>query len=345
MNKPTAVLISDIHYNIYTLSLADAALRQAITKANELGVHLIVAGDMHDSKANLRGECVKAMIETIQLCNITPIIIRGNHDQINEKSEEHSLEFLRPYAYIVDKPNIYRGGKTQTYEYCIPYQSDLTAMQDILSNIPKGSRIIMHQGLQNSLSGEYIQDKTAIPNEWAQDYRVISGHYHTRQDIKTGRPKSGAVGLYSYIGNPYTLNFAEANDPEKGFQILMDDGTLEFVPTNLRKHLVIEENLITNSISWSSTPAYYTGDRKDIIWAKIIGTKEHLSAFNKDEWCRDRGIVRDIKLTLMPASQEASAANTNLSQQELLDSMIDSLTSTSNECKARLKNTWKRLCE
>lgn len=62
--KPEAVLISDIHYNIQTLPLADAAVNMAITKANQLGVPLIVCGDLHDTKANLRGECVNAMLET-----------------------------------------------------------------------------------------------------------------------------------------------------------------------------------------------------------------------------------------------------------------------------------------
>ena len=51
--SPIAVLISDIHYNINTLPVADAALRQAIAKANELDVVLIVTGDLHDTKANL----------------------------------------------------------------------------------------------------------------------------------------------------------------------------------------------------------------------------------------------------------------------------------------------------
>lgn len=338
MNKPTAIIISDIHYNLNTLSVADAALRKAVSAANALQVHLIIAGDLHDSKANLRGECVKAMIETIQLCEITPIIIRGNHDQINEKSEEHSLEFLRPYAYIVDKPNIYRGDKNQNYEYCIPYQHDINAIKDILETIPKGSRIIMHQGLQNSSSGEYIQDRSAIPQEWVKDYRVISGHYHTRQDIKTGRPQKGAVGLFSYIGNPYTLGFGEVGDPNKGYRILMEDGTLEFVPTDLRKHVIIEMHA-------NKEPVPYNYDDTDIIWVKVFDTKENCMVLTKDRISEMLNISQ-FKLTYSYINQEILNSQTmNLSQSELLDSMIDSLTNTTEECKTRLKQTWKDLCE
>ena len=62
--NPVAILISDVHYNINTLKLADAAMQMAIDEANKLSVPLIVAGDLHDTKANLRGECVNAMLST-----------------------------------------------------------------------------------------------------------------------------------------------------------------------------------------------------------------------------------------------------------------------------------------
>ena len=80
MSKPIAVLISDVHYNLTTLPLADAAMRQAIAEANSLGVPLIVAGDLHDTKANLRGECVNAMIEAFAMLDHGCYILRGNHD-------------------------------------------------------------------------------------------------------------------------------------------------------------------------------------------------------------------------------------------------------------------------
>jgi DNA repair exonuclease SbcCD nuclease subunit len=101
-NKPIAVLISDVHYNVQTLELADKAVRLAINKANELQVPLIVAGDLHDTKANMRAECVNAMIETFKNTDTSTFIIVGNHDKINEKSDKNALNFLNKYAYIVE---------------------------------------------------------------------------------------------------------------------------------------------------------------------------------------------------------------------------------------------------
>jgi DNA repair exonuclease SbcCD nuclease subunit len=333
MSKPAAVVIADVHYNIHTLPLADAAMRAAIAKANSLEVPLIVAGDLHDTKANMRAECVNTMIETFSQCKTGCFILRGNHDQINEKAEEHALNFLgRSNVRIIDRTGYYN-------EVCdkfdlIPYHHDVEELRKYLKTVSTGRTIIMHQGLTGSASGEYIRDNSAINYEDVKDFRVISGHYHTRQDIKTGRPQKGAVGLFSYIGNPYTLNFAEAKDPEKGFQILMDDGTLEFVPTNLRKHVVIEIDL---NEPGQKNPWYNQGD---LLLVKVKGTKEQLLSFKKESL----GISIPFRLDLIPTSTdiETPSDTKNNTAETILDSLIDSLPATSEQRKVRLKELWRK---
>ena len=353
MSKPIAVLISDVHYDIKTLELADAAMRQAIVKANKLEVPLIVAGDLHESKANLRGECVNAMLTTFSKAATTVYILVGNHDKINEKSQDHSLNFLsRPVnygdsfddyisgIYLIDTP-FFSSDLT-----LIPYQHEPQEIQTILKQANPKSIIIMHQGVHGSLSGEYIQDKTAIPKDWLADYRVISGHYHTRQTIKCGRPRKGAVGSMDYIGNPYTLNYGEANDPEKGFQILMSNGTLEFVPTNLRKHVVIEMRFEEdNTITSSSNVLKQTVDSLDLVKVKLTGTKEQLSKVNKTQFGVDGMLPPSYKLELIPLSTQDDTQQNKAVQNSNLDDIIEVLTNTTAEQKERLKTLWRSLCE
>ncbi len=64
-SKPIAVIISDVHYDLNTLEVADAALTKAVSKANDLDVMLIICGDLHNTKANLRAECIDAMYEAV----------------------------------------------------------------------------------------------------------------------------------------------------------------------------------------------------------------------------------------------------------------------------------------
>lgn len=334
--KPTAVLISDIHYNINTLTLADAAMRQAIETANQLGVTLVVAGDLHDTKANMRGECVNAMIETFKLCERPPVILVGNHDRLNEKAPTHSLNFLAPYAMIIDEHKY-----LHPIAYMIPYHHDSADFADATRNAPKGALIICHQGVQGSLPGDYVQDKSAVKTKFLGGLRVISGHYHTRQTINL---PSG--GTWDYIGNPYSINYAEANDPPKGYQVLYDDESLEFKPTNLRKHVVIDYSRVLKTPEWDLmlTDHCTKLGQDDLVWVKVRGTKESLQSVTKDKVGRLIG-KDSFRLDLIPTdtTTQVPDARLNLSQGPLLDSLIDSLSNTSDNRKNRLKSLWKAL--
>ena len=46
-NNPIAVVMADLHFNINNIDVASTALSVAIDKANDLGVTLIIAGDLH----------------------------------------------------------------------------------------------------------------------------------------------------------------------------------------------------------------------------------------------------------------------------------------------------------
>ncbi len=335
--KPVAVLIADVHYNINTLAVADAAMRQAIAKANELGVPFIVAGDLHDTKAQMRGECIKAMIETFKLCQTSVFVLVGNHDRINEKSEAHALEFLRPYARVVEYPTELNGLKL------IPYYSSADELRALLEKTPNGSTLIMHQGVQTAFMGHYIQDKTSLPPEAFADLRVISGHYHRRQDIKCGRPRKGAVGLFSYIGNPYSLTFGEANDGPKGFQVLMDNGILEFHPTNLRKHVIHDCTLDqSGGYGYFTRPNTFPGD---LVWFKLRGPKSELDKVNKNKFGLAMLGTRDYKLDLIPTDSAVLEPVTKpLQDTEILDKLIDNMPDPT-ERKSYLKQLWRDLLQ
>lgn len=339
MYKPVAVVISDVHYNINTLEVADKAMNLAIDKANELEVPLIVNGDLHDTKANMRAECVTTMLKTFNRCKLTPKILMGNHDKVNEKSQEHALDFLNETARVISNPE-YSGGW-----YFIPYQHDPDTFKKILSDTPIGSTVFCHQGVIGSSAGYYLKDSSAVPLEWFEDYRAISGHYHTRQQLfckgpSVFYPHDPYRGVFDYVGNPYSLGFGEANDPEKGFQILYDDGHLEFVPINLRKHVIYE---CFKNTHWISD--YKSFNDNDILWIKAEGPSDWLSTVNKTFFKEKLGIQQDFKLDLIPTDTEVSKQETKSeqTQSEILDTLIDGLKNTDDRRKLKLKDLWKKL--
>lgn len=330
MSKPWAVLISDIHYSLPTLQLADAALTQAISHAERLRTPLIIAGDLHDTKGAMRGECVAAMLATFKKHRSIPIyVLPGNHCRINEKSKAHALEFLRGAVTLVEEPKSYHG------LWMIPYESVAEELQAVLSCMTHGSTLIMHTGVQTAYMGHYAQDKSSLPKESFAPFRVISGHYHRRQDIKCG------FNTFSYIGNPYTLNFGEALDPPKGFQVLNTDGSLTFVPTNLRKHIALDrsaEDVMT------PVPEYHPGD---LVKIRVSGPQSELAKLKrKDLGDALFGGNSHFKLDLVPTKVAApeTIAPIALTVAEIMDSIIDRSGETEAQ-KTALKLLWRGLDE
>lgn len=329
MLNPKAVLISDIHFNLKNLDLASTSLQMAFHEARRLKIPLIVAGDTHDSKASIRAECSNAMIKVF-LTNkdILSYVLIGNHCLINERGSEHALEFLKPYTNIVDFPYF----DSSLRLHFIPYQTSTDTLLYTLERIPSNSTIIAHQGLQTAYMGEYVQDKTSLPPEAFAPFRTISGHYHRRQDIKCGK-----TGLFSYIGTPYTTSFAEANDGPKGFQILNDDGTLDFIPTNLRKHIIIKRSINTlydviNGVN-----------KDDIVWLKVTGKPSELSKIDKKIIGQRLFGHLNFKLDLIPTESEVLTTREIVQDASIvLDELIEDLPETENQ-KSHLKLLWREV--
>lgn len=318
---PRAVLIADVHFSLNTLQLADAAMRQAIAHADKLHVPLIVAGDLHDTKGAMRAECVKAMMATLSSRSLKHpcYVMVGNHDRINEKGKEHSLEFLHPLVSVVNHPVCLHG------LWMIPYEHDPEALKATLEGLTPGSTLIMHTGVQTAYMGHYTQDKSSLPPEAFAPFRVISGHYHRRQD----------VGTVSYIGSPYTLNFGEALDPPKGFQVLNTDGSLTFVPTNLRKHIVLDRNLDT---LLDPVPEYNPGD---LVKIKVTGPKSELEKISRKTIGNTLFGHSNFVLDLKPLA-DAKVAPTAAPVDTTLDALIDGMQETDTQ-KQALKALWRSL--
>lgn len=256
---------------------------QAIWHAQKLGVPLYVTGDLHDSKAIIRGECANALLECMRHASnagVEVVVIIGNHDMINEKGDTHSLNFLgEAGAVIFDRPNCVELAKGMI-AHLIPYQNDGKKFVSEVQGLKKGSLVLCHQGVRGAYMGEYVVDKTSVdPSEFA-DYCMISGHYHRAQSIVTDGKKHATyfgVGTWNFVGSPYSTTFAEAGDGKKGFQVLYNDYSLELVPTNLRRHVIVEREI-------AQVMDGFEGLREnDVFWLKVTGPSVELDKLSKKE--------------------------------------------------------------
>lgn len=338
MSKQIAVLISDIHFSLTTLPLASAALKAALSKAEELQIPLIIAGDLNDTKAIIRAEVANAIISILEPAKVKVYVLAGNHDLVNEKGSEHGLNYLRPYAEIIDTPQ-YLTSKI----FLVPYLNDTKRFQTqiLMDMFDSGLIMIMHQGFMGAQMGDYIQDKTSLDPSFVRDFIVISGHYHRHQTlwskIASFLRLPFGKGTITYIGSPYTITFGEANDGPKGFLILNEDGSFIREILNLRKHIIKECTLTT---LYEPIDDYNPGD---LVWIKVSGTRSELEVIEK----KDLGFKlfghANFKLDLYPIEEDRQILEIkHMSDAELLDQIIDNGPESVHE-KLALKDLWRRV--
>ncbi len=340
MRSPIAVALGDIHFTVATLELASSAARQARALACKLGVPLLFNGDTLDGKAVIRGECQNRLIEIITDPKDMPprtIFNVGNHDLLSQKSKEHTLNFLRPYAEVIDTPT----WDADLESYIVPYFDKGEELQSFLDTVKSGSRMFLHQGVMGAEMGHYIKDTSSLGADAFANFRVILSHYHKRQDIKTGRPRKGAVGLASFLGSPYSISFSEAHDGPKGINIVYDDGTLELVPTNLRKHVIAEETYadFIDGVGQAFIQDVRPGD---LVWLKLRGSASDLAKIKKADIAAFLG-TKDFKFDkIVDDSEKTTESVERLTDAEIIDQLIDQ-TPESVAVKAELKSLWREV--
>lgn len=325
MSRPIAILISDIHFNITTLPLASAALKAALSKAEELQIPLVIAGDLNDTKAIIRAEVANAIISILKDAQTKIYILEGNHDKINEKGSEHGLNYLTPYATVIDTITSFKEFPKIVF---IPYLTQSQRISTLIDVWGKTFKIlIMHQGFLGAQMGDYIQDKSSLDPTTVKDFTVISGHYHRHQTI----------GTVTYIGSPYTITFGEANDGPKGFLILNEDGSFTREILTLRKHIIITRG---TENAYDPIENYRPGD---LLWLKISGPKQELNQIDKRELGQKLLGHSNFKLDLFPIEEKIEKReNLHIQDWEILDLLIDQCLETIEE-KQQLKELWRNI--
>ncbi len=303
-----AVIISDLHFNTKTVGIATTCLYKALEDANAMSIPLYILGDTHDTKSSMSAQCIVQITECLSHAKTPVVILRGNHDAWNEKSENSSLDYLEytktspilVNSYSVSSVNMGASRKSPDNDFLsafIAYCSDVDYFKSIVNRSILGHStrvrndlypvmLFMHQGVTSTDPGHYAMDPTAISSDLIAGFRTISGHYHVRQTINLRTELEQELrghnqGVLTYVGNPYTLNFGEASHPDKGYHYLTKTGELEFIPTMQPRHVIVDNGKYT----------YPTIAKHDHVLVKIKDNRENISKANKNKICDMYGLT------------------------------------------------------
>ena len=330
-NGRLAVIISDIHFNLNTLELATKALSAAIARAEKYKLPLIIAGDLHDTKAIIRAEVANRLLTLFMDAAAREVdiyVLVGNHDRINEKAPAHGLNYLSNFATIVTSP-ITLNGIT-----LLPYYHDVEELKHAIAQV-KTKHVVMHQGVKGAFMGDYVQDKSSIDPKELEHLNVISGHYHKHQ----------TVGTVTYVGSPFTMSFGEARDGYKGYLVLHDSGIYEFIPLALPRHRIFEYHIKVVSDINNYADVSSIIDPADKLWVKIEGPESELKKIKRSELGAKLFGHTNFKLDLIPTDTvEIEADTLKMTNHEVFDMLIDNLGETDTQ-KKNLKELWREIIE
>lgn len=278
------VAISDVHVSIKNLDVSKATLIQALNKARELNVPLVVAGDLNDGKAIMRSEWVKMLIDLFtEYSDVVICVLVGNHDLDNKNSENNSLYFLKTITNVT----LWYSARTVKLNGelwgVIPYQTTIEQMHVELEKMKAEGvkRLIIHQGILSAYMGDYVVDESSIAPEAFKDFEVVlSGHYHKAQRVSVIDSET----IIQYFGSPFTVNFGESNQEKFIWVVEQFDGKINLQPimTNVRRHV---------QIIWDQETLHHAGKLQiipdgSLLKVVVKGTKEFvksssLEAFQK----------------------------------------------------------------
>lgn len=227
--NPCALLINDIHVSKDNVPEFQLNWNEALDVCNRHGIQeIIVGGDMWLSRSSQTLSTIMAVRQAILKAtkqNIFVVIAEGNHDLVDQEAMEgynhvfsdyQDVEVIDDYAIydISDGVTLYvmsyfpeKGSFTERYEAMLKDGFD-----DTKKNI-----LYIHEGINGGLA---VPSDDELPASMFKPFdAVLVGHYHNRKKIDGTK--------IEYIGASRQHNFGE--DEEKGYTILYEDGSWEFI--------------------------------------------------------------------------------------------------------------------
>ena len=193
--------------------ISDYAVSNGINK-------IAFLGDLLDKSSRIKNDVFVPLfkkIESMKEQGLEMWFIFGNHDITSTVTNASILEVFEKYGHLVNSIQTYELGN-YTINMC-PFTKDPSLVPTVNADY-----LFTHLNIMGfDLGGGRIagEEQQAFPVSMFSNYKMVfTGHYHKRQCINN----------VQYVGAPYQLNFGDAGDFNKGFEVLnLENGESEFI--------------------------------------------------------------------------------------------------------------------
>lgn len=227
--QPCALLVNDMHISKNSINEFNKNWKEALDICAKRNIpEIIIGGDLWLSRSSQTLDVLLAVKNAILMAaaaNIKLTIAEGNHDLVDQEGLQGYSHIFDSYSHVtVIDDYIIRKYGDDVMLYIMSYFPEdgsfterYNKMLDDNFNEDMYNILYIHQGISGALSKPSEKE---LPAQLFVDFNVVLvGHYHNRCVIEDSNVE--------YIGSSRQHNFGE--DEEKGYTVLYDDGTYEFV--------------------------------------------------------------------------------------------------------------------
>jgi exonuclease SbcD len=227
--QPVALLLNDIHITKDNIPAFQANWDEALQICRKRDItDIVIGGDLWTSRSAQTLDVLMAVRQAVMKATSYGLyltIVEGNHCKVDQESPLGYSHIFSEYP-DVDVINSYTiidiGDDAVLYVMgYFPENGSFTErLQRLIDNdldTSKRSILYIHEGIRGGLA---TPSDDELPTHIFKPFdAVLVGHYHDRKRI--------AGTNIEYIGASRQHNFGE--DKEKGYTVLYDDGSYEFV--------------------------------------------------------------------------------------------------------------------
>lgn len=309
MREAIALLINDIHISKDNIDEFGKNWNEALSVCKKENINeIIIGGDMFTTRSSQTLAtllAVKTALVRATRQGIYVTIAEGNHDLVDQEAFEgynHLWIGLKDIEVIDTHKVLYWEGCDFLLLVMSYFPENgsfidrlVEATDEALDKYPQFelSDIVLyiHEGVHGALGNMEIEGE--LPQYPLLGFRsVLCGHYHNRVKIKGTN--------IEYIGSSRQHNFGE--DEEKGYTILFDDGSYEFVKN--------EVNTRYKTIELSALDAERFQLKKDDRYkykVKVKCSEKQAKLFDKQRMI-ELGFNKVEVISETPVSKEAAAS-------------------------------------
>lgn len=308
--KQIGLALTDTHLKEDNIELVTDIWNQAIQKCIELKIkRIFFFGDFFTARKAqtlLVDEAGRKIINNV-LCNaIDLIMIPGNHDKVDQDSESSYLDEYSGYSGCKVITNYDTFKQDNLVIHFLPYFKENTVYPDKLSlavknvnELNKTENNLIHILCTHiAINGVKNNDGTLIENNLDNSKfnvfsKVLIGHYHNRSFVEPN---------FCYVGSAYQANYGEDN--RKGFIIINEDGTFDFIQSNFKEFIKIKLDITDDKAIKEAKVLYQERASVDHVRFIFEGEEAELKNVNKEKF-ESLGIEVDFnKYSAVPMNNE-----------------------------------------